>query len=353
MILFNTRANLVPEKITVTAPARLHFGLFSVGDISERKFGGLGLMVEQPQTIVHCTPNDHLEITGAGSEDATKTVRSFFAKLQPELTSKFAISDASEFPCHLHIETIPPRHSGFGSGTQLALATASALSQSIGLPLQTPEDMAATLERGKRSAIGTYGFFRGGFLVDRGKLTDEILAPLDFQSDFPDSWKIVLLRLKNCQGFFGDHEVSAFNQLPPSSEQHRTEMIEMVKREIIPGVLQKNYDQFAEAIYQFGRRSGLMFASVQGGAYQSNSVADLVNQVRSFGVKGVGQSSWGPCVFAITQDDIQTNELTKSLYDCYGNDLEIIITKAANQGSQTSGELESKQSETNKCQHLE
>ena len=342
------------EKTIVKAPARLHFGLFSVGDVSERKFGGVGLMLKQPNTVIHCEPNESLKITGPSSEDALKSIQSLFKNLRPELSSNFDINAIEEIPFHIHVDSIPARHSGFGSGTQLALATAAAISHSLGLPTPAPEEMAATLERGKRSAIGTYGFCRGGFLVDRGKLSDELLAPLDFQSDFPIEWDIVLLNLKNCQGVSGVQEMNAFDRLVPSSEQHRSAMIEMVKSDIIPGVLQKDYDQFGEAIFEFGLRSGLMFEAVQGGAYQSEPVAELVNQVRTSGVKAVGQSSWGPCVFAITPGQNQTSDLTKRLTDCYGKELEVVVTKAANQGSQISKVIANpNDSEKDRCQHLE
>jgi predicted sugar kinase len=41
---------------------------------------------------------------------------------------------------------------------------------------------------------------------------------------------------------------------------------------------------------------------VQGGEYASAEIADLIADVRACGVRGVGQSSWGPTVFAVVGD---------------------------------------------------
>ena len=143
-------------------------------------------------------------------------------------------------------------------------------------------------------------------MVDRGKLESEILAPLDFQSDFPEPWTIVLVQLRDpqfSQGISGQQELEAFKNLPSTSRQQREEMIELVRKEIVPGLVERDYNRFGESVYEFGRKSGMMFDSIQGGPYQNELVSDLVQTCREFGVTAVGQSSWGPCVFAIASSD--------------------------------------------------
>ena len=48
--------------------------------------------------------------------------------------------------------------------------------------------------------------------------------------------------------------------------------------------------------------AGRVFAAEQGGVYSSPRVAALIARVRGLGVPAVGQSSWGPTVFALTPD---------------------------------------------------
>ena len=55
------------------------------------------------------------------------------------------------------------------------------------------------------------------------------------------------------------------------------------------------------AIGEIQRRVGDYFAPAQGGRYASPAVAAVVARLRARGVRGVGQSSWGPTVFAVVR----------------------------------------------------
>jgi len=134
-------------------------------------------------------------------------------------------------------------------------------------------------------------------------------------------------------GVSGQQEIDAFKNLPATTPQQREEMIDLVKNRIIPGVTQRDYNLFSESVFEFGCRSGMMFDSIQGGPYQSESVAALVAQCREFGVKAVGQSSWGPCVFAIAEDKETAAGLREHLKEKHGENVVVEITKANNSGA--------------------
>ncbi|MDG2186392.1 MAG: hypothetical protein P8K79_12000, partial [Mariniblastus sp.] len=158
----NQTANRV---ISVSAPSRLHFGLYSVGN-QDRKFGGIGLMVREPRYIVdvcevppgkrssqpsQALPNQWVE----------KWCKGFGGNLVEQVDpSRFSVTIRGSL-AHL------PRHMGLGSGTQLAFAAAVGLSSFLGQPIPSTEEIATVMGRAGRSAIGSYGFFQGGFLVDR------------------------------------------------------------------------------------------------------------------------------------------------------------------------------------------
>ena len=327
---------MAAKQVTISTPARIHFGLFSVGELVERKFGGVGLMIAQPRTIITARESESLNIIGSEADACRKALSIWFSNLTTELQGELGIQSVDSIPANLEIKSCPPRHCGFGSGTQLALSSAAVVGKLLGLPTQSPEGFASTLERGKRSAIGTHGFCRGGFLVDRGKLENEILAPLDFQAEFPEPWTIVLVRLQDSefsQGVSGEQEIEAFQTLPPTSQVQREEMIELVRNQIIPGLVERDYNRFGESVYEFGRKSGMMFDSIQGGPYQNESVAGLVQTCREFEVKAVGQSSWGPCVFAIASSDDMAQRLADHLNDRHGEGVFVEITKADNVGA--------------------
>ncbi|MEP3830402.1 MAG: beta-ribofuranosylaminobenzene 5'-phosphate synthase, partial [Rhodopirellula bahusiensis] len=62
-------------------------------------------------------------------------------------------------------------------------------------------------------------------------------------------------------------------------------------------VQRSDFNVFADALTRYNRSSGELFASVQGGPYNGEATADLIERMIASGHRGVGQSSWGPGVF--------------------------------------------------------
>lgn len=321
------------RRITISAPSRLHFGLFSVGDVVTHQFGGVGLMIESPRTTLHVTPAVRLSVNGPNAESCRTALETWLPHVSTGNSPVSSFSSVSELPIQIDIESVPPRHSGLGTGTQLALCSVMAVMRFLDIRGAGPEEFAVLTGRGRRSGIGTHGFFQGGFIVDRGKAADEALAPLDFQTAFPPHWPVVTVIHTASMGLSGNQELNAFRKLAPTTESERNEMIDIVRRQMIPGVLQDDYDLFASGIYEFGRRSGMMFSSIQHGAFNGPIVKSLVNEIRDFGIDAVGQSSWGPCVFAIARNDQQAQQLVNRLTVSHGNDCLINITRSDNHGA--------------------
>lgn len=323
----------VPEHLKISAPSRLHFGLFSVGDLVEHKFGGAGLMIAQPRTVLSVAKSNQFQIEGPGHDACQQTIQHWFSQLPLSLRESLGANQFSDLGIRLVIEHVPQRHCGFGSGTQLAMATVSAISRLLDLPTFRPEEMAKLAGRGKRSAIGSHGFFRGGFLVDRGIGKTDSLAALDFHTEFPEHWPVVTVILKEDAGLSGQLERRAFGQLRATQPKEKEIVVEVARRLIIPGILKKDYDLFAEGVYDLGQKSGMMFSEIQNGIYNGPEIAALVSQIRELGIPAVGQSSWGPCVFAITRNDKEAKWMTDSLGSVYGDRAIIQITKADNRGA--------------------
>jgi beta-RFAP synthase len=319
--------------ISVSAPSRIHFGLFAVGDCADRQFGGLGLMIQHPRTTVCIREADSFSIGGPSQDRIRSIVEKWVARFGPLLAH--ISTDPSELEINLEVCEQTPQHQGLGSGTQLALTIATALFRHFNLPLPKPAELAAAMGRGGRSAIGTYGFFRGGLLVDRGKASHETVAPLDFRTDFPGAWPVVISLLKDQRGLHGTDEWLAFEQLSSVPDQSRQEMIRMVSDRILPAVMARDYDTFAQSVYNFGRQSGLLFQTIQGGSYNGDDVAGLVAHIRDFGIAATGQSSWGPCVFSICPDLPTAEKLIDDLDHSYGQRCESTLTFADNEGARS------------------
>ncbi|MEE2827402.1 MAG: hypothetical protein VYE64_12315, partial [Planctomycetota bacterium] len=287
--------------VTVSAPSRLHFGLYSVGQ-QERKFGGIGLMIKDPRHIIEITeidPGQAPVLPGSTVTDAwVEKWRQGFAGNLPERfdPNRIHVTIGSD-----HLSPLP-RHVGLGSGTQLAFGTAVGLSTFFQQTIPSPGEIAAVMGRAGRSAIGSYGFFQGGFLVDRGIGQDDTIAPLDLRLEFPHQWPIVLALPVDQQGLSGHPETKAFQQIQPTSPNCRHKMIERVRGEIVPALASSDYDSFAEALYEYGYGAGDHFSGIQDGPYNGPAATRMVRKIRELGVAATGQSSWGPCIFAIARD---------------------------------------------------
>ena len=90
-------------------------------------------------------------------------------------------------------------------------------------------------------------------------------------------------------------------------------MIQLALSEVLPGAQTQDWHRFSQAIGRYGECAGEVFRSVQGDVYRSERIRFWVDTIRSLGIYGVGQSSWGPVVFAILPDDDQAQWLKAHL----------------------------------------
>jgi beta-RFAP synthase len=243
---------------------------------------------------------------------------------------RFAAATPALAAQHLAVECAAPEHVGLGVGTQLGLAVAAVLARAAGLPDLGSADLARRVGRGERSALGVHGFAHGGFLVEAGKRPGEPLAPLVARMPFPDDWRIVLLWPANGRGLHGPAEREAFDRLVPDAA-HADALCRLVLLDLLPALAEGDLDVFGEALFDFNARAGAAFAPIQGGTYSGRWVAEAVAYLRQQGVRGVGQSSWGPTVFAVVEDQDQAGflaERARRQLDLSGKD--VLITTGCN-----------------------
>ncbi len=308
----------------VETGSRLHFGLLrppaAAAATGGRAFGGCGLMVESPAVRVGVEPAANWAAHGPSAERALAFARRYVQSLP-----------AAEQVAHrVIVEACPPEHRGLGTGTQLALAVASALARSLSRPEESAVDLARRVGRGARSALGVHGFARGGFLVDGGKRDPESVAPLVARMDFPPEWRIVLFTPPVAAPWHGERERAAFAALsgaPADDALCRLALLGM-----LPALAEHDLAAFGEALYEFNRRAGEPFQQVQGGPYASREVEGLIGWLRGQGARGVGQSSWGPTVFAIVGDADMAAALSRQARTRWGPDLRSVVTAARNRG---------------------
>ena len=72
---------------------------------------------------------------------------------------------------------------------------------------------------------------------------------------------------------------------------------------LLPALVDGDLEAFGKAITTIQQINGSWFAPAQGGPFASGASTELINKMREWGAAGVGQSSWGPAVYAITEGD--------------------------------------------------
>jgi beta-RFAP synthase len=215
------------------------------------------------------------------------------------------------------------------------MAVAHALSRAWGVN-ESPPILARRVGRGVRSALGVHGFVQGGFLVEGGKRSPDELSPLVVQMPFPDDWPIVLVCPSKQVGVHGQREHEAFARFAhqPQLQTQTEALCRLVLLGLLPALCEHDLEAFGEALYDFNARSGTMFAPLQGGVYASEFVAAVVRFSRSQGIKGVGQSSWGPTVFAVLGDDASADDFARRVREHFAlTPAEVFVTRACNHGA--------------------
>jgi beta-RFAP synthase len=311
--------------LRVTTPSRLHFGLLAFGEGAQRQYGGVGVMVRRPGIELLFSPAARFSVAGELVE-----------RVQQAAQRWVHFYGRANLPaCHIHVLRAPRQHIGLGVGTQISLAVAAGLHAWSGEPCPPPAQLAMSVQRALRSAVGVYGFCEGGLIVERGKLPHEPLSPLDCRIDLPEPWRFVLVCPRHTQGLSGPDEASAFAQLPPVAADVTRQLVDEVQLRLLPAAAQGDFGTFSESLYRYGFTAGLCFASLQGGAYHGAEVARIVEWLRQSGIQGVGQTSWGPTVFVVLPDESAAQAVCRLLREKLGDSAhELIISAPDNTGAQ-------------------
>lgn len=297
-------------------------------------------MVDDPVLALRLAPADSFSITGNQKHRIQKIVHDWFrafSHLLPE-----ACHQVDDLPVQLALTESPRPHAGFGSGTQLAFSVSALLCKNFDIDFPPITALASVLNRGRRSLIGSYGFLNGGFLVDRGTKNGDNISQLDLRLNFPFDWRIVLFTPVGDPGTHGNLENATFEELAGNVQSQRERLVELCSDKIVPAIAEANYEQLGDSLYEFNRKSGEYFSKHQFGCYKSELCQSIVDDIRRFGISSAGQSSWGPCIFAIAENDQQANDLISELkntqFNKYDDKINVRISRANNCGAKVAEE---------------
>lgn len=292
-------------RVRIETAARLHTGFIDLHGGLGRKFGSIGVALEQPRLTLEATPADRLTAEGPEDERVLEFASHFYAHHASSLSNGTG--------AHLTvIEEIPP-HVGLGSGTQLALAVGTALARLHEVEVDAFQ-LAHVMGRGRRSSIGIGAFQRGGFLVDGGHTVEaDTPSPIIVRRCPPADWYFLIVMPEIKPGLSGEEEDQAFVEMPRPCATHAGEIARLLVMKMLPALEEGNIGPFGEALTEIQRLVGDTFAPVQGGRYANPISAHLIDYLLEHGGLAAGQSSWGPTVYGLVQGEEAVLALTERL----------------------------------------
>jgi beta-ribofuranosylaminobenzene 5'-phosphate synthase len=308
--------------VTVVAPARLHMGFLDLGGSLGRKFGSIGVGINEIATRLTLVRSSRLIAEGPDAERAIAAAK------------KFARATGRACPAAIHIEQTIPGHAGLGSGTQMGLAVGVGLARLYGLELGA-RDIAPIIERGARSGIGIAVFEQGGLVVDGGRGERTVIPPVLSRLEMPEAWRFILILDERDQGLHGAAEIEAFCALPAFPAEEAARLCHWLLMRGLPAVAEGDLENFGAVIAELQRSVGDHFAPAQGGRFTSENVRETLDYLASRGAVGIGQSSWGPTGFCLVENAGKAETLLAGAQALFGDrsGLRFLIGTARNRGA--------------------
>lgn len=309
------------QRILVSAPARLHLGFVGLPDHSDSRYGAVGLAIDWPATVIEAGQDAVWKASGLAQEKASR------------YEMKLAAALALKQPVHVNVIDRIPEHVGLGSGTQLAMSVATACALANGRRISCAR-LSRLLGRGSRSGIGTAAFENGGFLVDCNAKSALEARAIAMRVEFPPDWRIILVFDDSYQGIHDEPEARAFESLGAFSPSLSSTLHNILVKRVLPSLEKLDITNFGRGISTIQKRVGDFFASVQGGRFLSQQVAEILEYAENNDAAGIGQSSWGPVGFIIVENDTSASKMKSRLQKRINDaNIRLHVCKARNTGA--------------------
>jgi beta-RFAP synthase len=182
-------------------------------------------------------------------------------------------------------------------------------------PFDAP-GLAEATGRAQRSAIGTWAFEQGGFLLEGGRsVQGNGPAPLLLRRPMPAQWRCVVAIPDVPPGLNGSAEEEAFRNLPPPPAELAGRVAHLILMVLLPALVEEDLTAFGFALTRIQRLVGEMFRPVQGERFAHGLVAEVIDELLAGGAAGAGQSSWGPAVYGLVRGDEAARSLARRVED--------------------------------------
>jgi beta-RFAP synthase len=324
------------RKVTIRSTARLHLGFLDLHGGLKRRFGSLGVSIQEPRNVLEMERTEsEIVVTGSRQDQISSYVKQ--------------LCDSFEYSGGIQVtdwEAIP-KHVGLGSGTQLALALGAGLATLLNKQVNVKK-LAQITQRGVVSGIGTATFSQGGFVIDGGhpfepnstqlKQSKPYIPPLIIRHSIPEDWIFIIAIPNVSKGLSGADEERAFKELPRTKPKFAHMVSRLVLMKLLPAIVDDDIVNFGQALTAIQILVGNAFDSLQGGRFSSPEVANCIETFLQAGAYGAGQSSWGPACYGLIRESDDVKSIEKAITDVFNSSTggTLITTKVNNSGVQIS-----------------
>ncbi|AHF79917.1 beta-ribofuranosylaminobenzene 5'-phosphate synthase family protein [Thermococcus paralvinellae] len=266
----------------IKTPRRLHLGLIDPSGSLGRRFGSLGVALEDGYEI-KLMPHEKLEIRA--DEEDKKTIEFVVGRMNKHFSTGFNYL--------VEVRRAIPRHIGLGSTTQLSLAVGVGIAKLNNINAKI-EELAEIFGRGKNSGAGIYTFKYGGFVIDGG--VKEGIPPLILREEFPENWAFLLVIPQVKRGFDEEEEKPIMASIGGKPEIAK-EISHRILLGLLPALKERDIKTFGKHLSEIQRLVGKHFEDYQRGEFRED--VKLILEFLRENTYGYGQSSWGPTVYGL------------------------------------------------------
>lgn len=287
--------------LNYTVPSRLAINLYDMNGNLGRVDGGIGFSIDYPRLRFQAEQYSEIYVENLGllGNELASAVTNTLELVQFEY-------NLGGIKLHL-LEGIPA-HSGFGSKTATLLSIAHAFGKIYNYDFDYKQ-LGIFLNRGGTSGLGINLIDKGGFILEGGHSTKDKPyfmpssesksirpSPILARLEMPD-WDVLLV-LPNTERVFGDKEIKFFKDLCPLPEADIEYVARITLSQVLPGIVEKDIDAFSDGINGIQKR-GWKKHEID---LYGDTVSSLMTYLTATGIKGVGMSSIGPCLFGFGQN---------------------------------------------------
>ena len=322
----------VLKLLEVSTGSRLHFGLLELAAGQPWRFGGLGLMLNEPGWVLQF--GNECEVQHSAGRFSEPISLDIEARIQ-QVRERSQRQAGRDLDAKIGVLQALPMHAGLGAGTQLAAAVAVGLSLYAKLTTEpTIDELMHFSGRGKRSGIGLFGFMHGGLVLDEGHSPNAVRSLRATSVTLTCDWRVVLFTPEPIEAVTGGYETNLIERLGQTPNANRERMYKLAKRLLELATVDGGFVQFTEALQRYVDAAGQLFAAGQGGMYNGESVSSAVELAKETGLRAVGQSSWGPTVFGFAENQVQAEQIAAKLTELRPHERwQIRICTPARQGA--------------------